>query len=65
MGNNLSLLSTLNLVETPYIKVTLGDYTFGVFSKTEVQIVKALSSLKCLWSSVPVGLLISQSFLLG
>lgn len=36
MGNNLSLLSTLNLVETPYIKVTLGDYTFGVFSKTEV-----------------------------
>ena len=32
---DLSLLSTMNLVETPYIKVTIGDYTFGVFSKTE------------------------------
>ena len=37
MGNNLSLLSSMNLVETPYVKVTLGDYTFGVFSKTEVK----------------------------
>lgn len=37
MGNNLSLLSGMNLVETPYVKVTFGDYTFGVFSKTEVK----------------------------
>ena len=30
---NLSLLSSNNRVETPYIKVTIADYTFGVYSK--------------------------------
>ncbi len=33
---NLSLLGAMNLVETPYVKVTLGDMTLGVFSKTKV-----------------------------
>lgn len=31
----LSLLSSSARVQTPWIKVTIGNYTFGVFSKTE------------------------------
>lgn len=31
---SLSLLSTSGRVETPFIKVTIGDYTFGAYSKT-------------------------------
>ena len=30
---NLSLLGTLNRVEAPFIKVQIGDYTFGVYKK--------------------------------
>lgn len=30
----LNLLSTQNRVEVPFIKVTIGDYTFGVYSKS-------------------------------
>lgn len=30
---NLSILSALNRVEAPFIKVTIGDYTFGVYHK--------------------------------
>lgn len=29
-----SLLNTLNRVEVPFIKVTIGEYTFGIFSNT-------------------------------
>ena len=29
------LLSSTTRVEVPYVKVTIGDYTFGVYSKTE------------------------------
>lgn len=35
--SNISLLGSTSLVVTPYVKVTIGNYTFGVFSKTEVQ----------------------------
>lgn len=31
--NNLSLLSSTSRVETPFIKVTIGNYTFGVYNK--------------------------------
>lgn len=31
---NVSLLNNTSRVEVPYIKVVIGDYTFGVFSKT-------------------------------
>lgn len=31
---DLNLLGSTNRVETPYIKVTIGDFTFGVFDKT-------------------------------
>ena len=31
---NLSLLSTSARVETPFIKVTIGNYTFGAYQKT-------------------------------
>jgi hypothetical protein len=34
MSNNLSLLSSTTRVECPFIKVTIGDYTFGVYSKS-------------------------------
>ena len=33
---NLNLLGGMNLVESPYIKVQIGGYTFGALSKTEV-----------------------------
>lgn len=32
---NVSLLSSNNHIETPYIKVTIGDYTFGVYDKSK------------------------------
>ena len=31
----LNLLNTMNRVEVPFIKVTIGEYTFGVFQKSE------------------------------
>lgn len=31
---NINLLSNPTRVETPFIKVTIGDYTFGIFSQT-------------------------------
>jgi len=31
--NTLSLLSATNRIEIPFIKVTIGDYTFGVYSR--------------------------------
>ena len=31
---DLSLLGALNRVEAPFIKVKIGDYTFGVYNKT-------------------------------
>ena len=30
---SLSLLSSMNRVEVPFIKVTIGDYTFGVYDR--------------------------------
>ena len=38
MPNNLSLLSSMSRVETPFIKVTIGDYVFGVAQKTKLVI---------------------------
>lgn len=35
MANNLSLLSSLNRVETPFISVDIGGFTFGVYNKKE------------------------------
>ena len=32
---NVSLLSSNNHIETPYIKVTIGHYTFGVYDKSK------------------------------
>ena len=34
---NLSLLGSMSLVEVPFVKITIGDYTFGVYSKSEVK----------------------------
>ena len=31
---NISLLSTTTRVESPYIQVDIGDYTFGVYNKS-------------------------------
>lgn len=39
MATNLSLLSSLNRIETPSIKVTIGEHTFGVYSKKDNEIV--------------------------
>lgn len=33
--SNLNLLGTTTRVETPFIKVTIGDYTFGVYDKKQ------------------------------
>lgn len=33
---NINLLSTTNRVEVPYIKVKIGEYVFGVFSKSKI-----------------------------
>ena len=35
MAKNLSLLGSLNRIETPFIKVVIGNYTFGVYQKSE------------------------------
>ena len=35
MIDNISLLSSLNRVEVPIVKVTIGDYSFGVYSEEE------------------------------
>lgn len=32
-----SLLSSTSLIQTPYVKVTIGAFTFGVFSKTKAK----------------------------
>lgn len=37
-SNNLNLLHTLNRIEVPYIKVVIGDYTFGVYQKTDAKL---------------------------
>ena len=34
-SKNLSLLGNLNRIETPFIKVTIGNYTFGIYQKTK------------------------------
>ena len=34
MIENVSLLSNLNRVEVPIVKVVIGDYTFGVYNKS-------------------------------
>lgn len=39
MGLSLSLLESPNRVTTPFIKVKIGDYNFGVFSQTSEKIV--------------------------
>ena len=31
--NSISLLSSTNRIEVPYIKVQIGDYTFGAYNK--------------------------------
>lgn len=35
---NLNLLSSTSRIEVPYIKVTIGDYTFGVYNKKTTRI---------------------------
>lgn len=35
MGNQISLLENPIRVATPFVKVTIGDYTFGVYSETK------------------------------
>ena len=35
-NNNLSLLSSQTRVEVPFVKVQIGDYTFGVYQKTKI-----------------------------
>ena len=35
MAKNISLLGNLNRIETPFIKVTIGNYTFGVYQRTQ------------------------------
>lgn len=35
MGNQISLLDNPVRVMTPFVKVTIGDYTFGVYSETK------------------------------
>ena len=35
---NLNLLSSPTRVETPYVKVTIGDYTFGVMNQMDTEI---------------------------
>lgn len=35
---NISLLSSTNRVEVPYVKVTIGDYTFGVYQSSKATI---------------------------
>ena len=37
-NNNLNLLSSTSRVETPFIKVTIGKYTFGVYDKKNVEL---------------------------
>ena len=32
-----SLFSSTNLVSAPYVKVTIGDYTFGVYNSAKKQ----------------------------
>lgn len=34
MSTNISLLNSMSRIETPYIKVQIGKYTFGVYQKT-------------------------------
>lgn len=34
---NLSLLGTQTRVEVPFVKVTIGDYTFGIFEKQDLK----------------------------
>ena len=36
MIENVSLLSNLNRVEVPIVKVVIGDYTFGVYNKSTI-----------------------------
>lgn len=35
-NNNLSLLSSLNRIETPFISCKIGDFIFGVYSKNDI-----------------------------
>jgi len=32
---NISLLGTTSRIVTPFIKVKIGDYTFGVYQRTD------------------------------
>ena len=34
--NSLALLSSTNRIEVPFIKVTIGSYTFGAFTKQNI-----------------------------
>ena len=36
MSNNVNLLSSLSRVETPFVKVVIGDYVFGVAMKSNI-----------------------------
>lgn len=38
MSGATSLLNSMNRIEAPFIKVTIGQYTFGVYSKSEAGI---------------------------
>ena len=34
--SNINLLSTTSYVSTPFIKVTIGNYTFGVYDSENI-----------------------------
>lgn len=38
MATNMSLLGSTSRIETPYVKVQIGDYIFGVFQKKEAKL---------------------------
>lgn len=50
---NLSLLSTQARVETPYIIVTIGGYTFGVYSKKVRNIINSGTAPKSIIANYP------------
>ena len=41
-GKNINLLSNLTRVETPFVKVTIGDYVFGIYTQESIQNIPAL-----------------------
>ena len=60
---NMSLLSTTTRVEVPYIVVTIGEYTFGLFNRTTTSIEvngKAYSAVKVTYPNYVKSLSINK-----